>query len=222
MPAVPEYAVVGPIRGPSAHGGDGHEIHQEHHHSKNGQCQPAVGDHSVNFVGGGQGANPFFSVAALHQGSDINIPLVGNDALGVIVQFRFCCLDVFFNVVQYALRQVHAAPGLFVPLEELDGVPALLFRRHVVYGGLLNVGNGVLHCTGEGVHGNGFAGFGSGDGCFSCLHDTGVFQSGDFHHGAAQSTGELLGVDFVPVFSDHVHHVNGNHHGDSQLCQLGG
>ena len=45
---------------------------------------------------------------------------------------------------------------------------------------------------------------------------------GGLHHRAAQLTGQLLGVDLVAVLADHVHHVDGDDHRDTQLGKLGG
>ena len=61
----------------------------------------------------------------------------------------------------------------------------------VVDGGLLDVGNGMLHGAGEGVHGDGLAALGSLHGGLGGLHDTGTLQGGDLHHLAAQLTGQL-------------------------------
>ncbi len=36
------------------------------------------------------------------------------------------------------------------------------------------------------------------------------------------STGQLRDVDLIAVLADHVHHVDGDHHGDAQLGQLRG
>ena len=88
--------------------------------------------------------------------------------------------------------------------------------------GLLDVSNGVLYHAGEGVHGDGPAGFSSGNGCFCSLHHACSLQRGNLHHLAAQGPGELLGVDLIPVFSDHVHHVDGYHHRNPQLRELRG
>ena len=40
--------------------------------------------------------------------------------------------------------------------------------------------------------------------------------------GQPQLPGELSRVDVVPVFPHHVHHVDGDDHGDAQLHELGG
>ena len=91
-----------------------------------------------------------------------------------------------------------------------------------MYGGLLNVGNGMLHGAGEGVHGHGLAAVGRADGLLGCQHHAVALQGGDLHHLAAQLTSQLLGVDAVAVLLHHVHHVDGHHHGDAQLGKLGG
>ena len=112
--------------------------------------------------------------------------------------------------------------NLVVTLEDLDGVPALLLLGHGMYGGLLNVGNGVLHGAGEGVHGDGPSAVGGPDGLLGGQHDAGALQSGDLHHLAAQLPGQLLGVDAVTVLLHHIHHVDGHHNGNAQLGELRG
>ena len=111
---------------------------------------------------------------------------------------------------------------LVIALEDLDGVPALLLLGQVMYGGLLDVGDGVLHGAGEGVHGNGLGGLGGLHSGLGGLHNALALQGGDLHDLAAQLTAQLLHVDLVAVLADHVHHVDGDNHGDAQLGQLGG
>ena len=216
VPAVAEHAVVGPVGGGSAHGYHGDPVNQEHHHGEDGQAQPAVGDHLVDLVGGGQLALALLLVAALDDLGDVNIALVGDDALGVVVQLLFGGLDVLLDVLHHIGGDAELLQHLVVPLEDLDGIPALLLLGQGVDGGLLNVGNGVLHGAGEGVHGDGL-GLALGG-----LHHAVALQSGDLHDLAAQLAGQLLDVDLVAVLADHVHHVHGDDHGNAQLRQLGG
>ena len=110
---------------------------------------------------------------------------------------------------------------LVIPLEDLDGVPALLLLRHIVYGGLLDVGDGMFHRAGEGVHGDGLATLGSLNGGLSGLPHTGAFQGGDLHDPAAQLPGQLRHIDPVAVLLHDVHHVDGDDHRNPQLGQLG-
>ena len=223
VPAVAEHAVVGPVGGGSAHGYHGDPVNQEHHHGEDGQAQPAVGDHLVDLVGGGQLALVLLLVAALDDLGDVNIALVGDDALGVVVQLLFGGLDVLLDVLHHVGGDAELLQHLVVPLEDLDGIPALLLLGQGVDGGLLNVGNGVLHGAGEGVHGDGLGlALGGLHGGLGGVHHAVALQSGDLHDLAAQLAGQLLDVDLVAVLANHVHHVHGDDHGDAQLRQLGG
>ena len=58
------------------------------------------------------------------------------------------------------------------------------------------------------------------DGGFRGFHDALALQSGNFNHFAAQLTGQLRDVDLIAVLADHVHHVDGDDHGDAQLGEL--
>ena len=87
---------------------------------------------------------------------NVDVPLIGDDALGVIVQLVFGGLDISLDVGHDIGGDAELFQHLVIPLEDLDGVPALLLLRQVVHRGLLDVGDGVLHRAGEGVHGNGF------------------------------------------------------------------
>ena len=222
MPAVTEQAVVGPIGSRCAHGHHGHPVDQEHDQSEDGQAQPAVGHDLIDLIGGGQLPDLLLLVAGLDDGSDVHIALVGDDAFGIVVQFLLGGFDVGLDVAHDAGVDLQLREDLVVPLEDLDGVPALLLLRQAVNGGLLDVRQSVLHRAGEGVHGNGLAVLGSVNGGLGGLHDAGLLQSGDLDHLAAQLTGQLIGVDLVAVLLHHVHHVDGHHNGDAQLGKLRG
>jgi len=120
------------------------------------------------------------------------------------------------------LGQVQLLHHLVVPLKDLDGVPALLLLGQAVNGGLLDVGNGMLHRAGEGVHGNGLAVLCSVNGGLGSGHNAVALQGGDLNDLAAQRLGQLGDVDLVAILADNIHHVDGDDHGDAQLGQLGG
>ena len=125
-------------------------------------------------------------------------------------------------MVQHGLGQGQLLEDLVVPLEELDGVPPLLFGRQVVDSGLFDVGQGVLHRAGKGVHGNGGGLLGGFDGGLCGGGDPVALQGGDLDYVTAQLPAQFLAVDLVAVLPHHVHHVHGHHHRDAQLGQLGG
>ena len=222
MPAVAEQAVVGPVGGRRANGDHGDVIHQEHHDGEDGQAQPAVGDDTVDLVGSGQLTGVFLLVTGLDDLGDVDVALVGDDGLGVVVQLLLGSLDVLLDVGHDGGVDLQLVQHLVVTLEDLDGVPALLLLGQVMYGGLLDVGDGVLHGAGEGVHGHGLGGLGGLHGGLGGLHDALALQGGDLHDLAAQLAAQLVHVDLVAVLADHVHHVDGDDHRDAQLGQLGG
>ena len=186
MPAVSEQAVIGPVRGGGTHGHHGDVVHKEHHHEEDGQAQPAVGDDAVDLIGNRQPALVFLLIAALDDLRDIDVAFVGDDALRVVIQLLLGGLDVGFDVGHGLSGDAQLGQHLFVPLKDLDGVPALLLLGHTVDSGLLDVGNGVLHGAGEGVHGNGLTALGRLNSRLCGLHDAGALQGGDLHDPAAQ------------------------------------
>ena len=222
MPAVAEQAVVRPVGSGGANGDHGDVVHQEHDHGENGQTQPAVGHDAVDLIGSGQLTGVLFLVAGLDDLGDVHVALVGDDGLGIVVQLLLGGLDVSLDVLHGLSGDVQLGQYLVVALKDLDGVPALLLLGHAVHGGLLDMGDSVLHRAGEGVHGDGLGGLGGLDGGLGGLHDALALQGGDLHDLAAQLAAQLFHVDLVAVLADHVHHVDGDNNGDAQLGQLGG
>ena len=222
MPAVTEQAVIGPVGSGGAHGHHGDVVHQIHDHGENRQAQPAVGDDPVDLIGGGKLPLIVLLVAALDKLCNVDVPLIGDDALGIIVQLLFSGLNISLDVGHDIGGDAEFFQHLVIPLEDLDGVPALLLLRQVVHRGLLDMGDGVLHRAGEGVHRNGFGALGGLHSGFSGFHDAVALQSGDLNDPHAQFPGQLRYVDLVAVFADHIHHVDGDDHRDTQLGKLGG
>ena len=98
-----------------------------------------------------------------------------------IVQLGFGGLNISLDVGHDIGGDAELFQHLVIPLEDLGGVPALLLLRQVVHRGLLDVGDGVLHRAGEGVHGNGFGALGGLHSGFSGFHDAVPLQSGDLN-----------------------------------------
>ena len=222
MPAVTKQAVIGPVGGKGAHGHHGDVVYQEHDHREDGQTQEAVGDDSVDLVGGGERSGGLFPVAGFDHRGDVDIALVGDDGFGVVVHFPFGSLDVLLDMSERLWGDVPLAEDLVVPLEDLYGVPALPFLRQVMDRRLLDMSQGVLHAAGEGVHGDGLSVLRGVNGGFRRLHHAGPLQRRDLDDPAAQLVGQLGSVDPVAVLLHHVHHVDGYDHRDAQLGQLGG
>ena len=121
-------------------------------------------------------------------------------------------------MLQHALIDIQGGKHLIVPLEDLDGVPALLLLRHVMYGSLLNVRQRMLYAAGEGVLRDGLAVLGGIDGSFCGSHNAGSLQGGDLYDRAAKLTGKLLYIDLVAVLLYQIHHVDGNNDRNPQFC----
>ena len=222
VPAIAEHTVVGPVGSGCAHAYHSDPVDQEHNDGKDGQPQPAVGDDAVDLIRGRQRTLVLLLIAALDDLGDVDIALVGDDALGVVVQLLLGGLDIGLDVGHGLGGDAQLGQHLVVALKDLDGVPALLLLGHAVDSSLLDVGDGVLHGAGEGVHGNGLGALGGGDGSLGGLHNAGALQGGDLHDLAAQLAGQLGHVDLVAVLLDDIHHVDGDDNGDTQLGQLRG
>ena len=87
---------------------------------------------------------------------------------------------------------------------------------------LLDVGDGMLHSAGEGVHRHRLSVFRSVDGSFRGILDAVALQCGELHNLTAQGLAQFGNVDLVTVLPDHIHHIDGYHYGNPQLRQLGG
>ena len=217
--------IVGPVGRNGADGGHGDVVHQPHHHSEDGQCSPAVGHHTVNLIGGGQGS---LGLALLHAGGnqlvDVSIALVGDDGLSIIVHFLLAVSDDLFDLALHIGRQGQLLSHLFVTLEELDGEPALqvLLNLHVLKQ-ILNVSNGMLNAALEHMGRLTVTALGSQCGSsFSSLHTALALQCRGLNHFALECFAQLLHVDLVTVLAGDVDHVQCHDHGDTQLSQLRG
>ena len=222
VPAVAEHAVVRPVGRGSADGDHGDVVNKEHHDREDGQSQPSVGDDLIDLIGSRELLGALLFVATLDELSDIHIALVGDDALGIVVELCLRRLDVLFNVIECFRRDLELFEHLVVALKDLDRVPALLLFRHIVHGRLFDVGDGVLDRAGEGVHRDGLGALGGADGNLGSVHDAVALECGDLDDLAANLTGELLDVDLITVLADDIHHVDGDDHGDAELSELGG
>ena len=217
-----DEGVVGPPGENVAHGADGDVIDHVHHHGEDGQSQPAVGDDAVDLVRHGQAGAALFDAAG-HQLGDVLKALVSDDGLAVVVHGGFAGLDDGGHTVRGLGVQGQGGEYFLILLKELDGVPAGVFRRYQAGNLALNLPQSVLHCGGKGVL---WGKMPAGGGHLSGLLGRGdaalALDGGGLYHRTAQSGGQLGHIDFVPVFPHHVHHVQGDDHGDAQLQKLGG
>ena len=220
MPAVAEESVVSPIRSGSSDAYHGNIVNEEHDGYENRKSEPAVCDNLIDLVGGGKLAGVLFFVAALNKGSYVDITLVCDDAFRIVVKLIFGGFDVFVYVSQRICGDVELFENLVIVLKDLYRIPTLLFCGHVVYRSLLDVCDRVLNGAREVVHRNGLCVL-CGIDCGICgFHDSRAFECGDLDHLAAELTRKLRSVDLIAVFLYDVHHVDGDHHRDSELGEL--
>ena len=222
VPAVAEHAVICPVGSHCTNRGNRYIVHDKHNNRKNRQSQNTVGYDSINLIGNRQLAGGYLFIAALDDGCNINVSLVGDDGLGVIILLGLGSLDVLLDVRARLLGQVQLFQNLAVALENLDGIPALLFLRHVVQNQLLNVCQCVLYRTAERVLRDGLFVLCRMNGRLGSLHDASALERGDFYHLTAQLSAKLLDVDFIAVLLDNIHHVYCDNDRNAQLGQLGG
>ena len=119
--------------------------------------------------------------------------------------------------------QIQLLQHLGIPLEEFNGVPALVPLRDPALGQGLNLREGLLHLVAEGMPGVGCGvGLGQLDGGLRRLKHAPVFERGGLHHGTAHGFGQLLDVDDIAVLGYQVHHIQRDDHGDAHFGELGG
>ncbi len=183
-----------------------------------------MGHHLVDAVGGRKAvAGSLLLHAPVHHPADVAVALVGDDALGIVLQLGFAVPDVLLQVGQQLLPQPQLLPDLFIPLKELDGVPPEIAVVHPALNGLLDVGQGVLHAAGKdmGVLPTLFP-LCQLQGLFRRRHAPLPPEGAGLQYRAAQLLPQPCQVDAVPVFPHQVYHIYGDDHGYSQFYQLGG
>ena len=217
-----EQHVVGPTGHPVAHRADGHIVHRKHDHRENRQGQNPVGHNPVNLVRGGQAVGRRLLLHGLvHNPVDVRVPLVGDDALRVVVQLLLAVGDVGLQVSLQLTRQIQLGHHLVVPLKHLDGVPPQVTVVHQPRNGLLDVGDGVLHAAREHVGQlTRPVGLGQRHGLLRRGHAALALQRAHAHHLAPQGLPQPAEVDLVPVLPHQVDHVDRNHHRNPQLDEL--
>ena len=55
---------------------------------------------------------------------------------------------------------------------------------------------------------------------FRCFHNPGSLQRRNFNDLAAERAGHFCRIDFVSVLFNDIHHIDGNHNGNSELRKL--
>ncbi len=222
MPAIAEQAIICPVCCSTSDGYHRNIVNQEHDYCKNRQTQEPVGNDLIDLIRCGH-ANLFLLQAVLNNGSNINIPFIGDNAFCIIVHFFFGRFNIAFNVGQSALVNLELFQNLFIPFKYLDCIPSLLFFRHAVQGSFFDVCNGMFYTAAKLVLRNH---------CllllcnFNCLFrsflDTSTLQCRNFYNLAAQFFCKLCGANLVAALPNDVHHVDGYNNRNAQFYQLCG
>ena len=223
-----EKNVVGPV---GAHGADGERetahgdgVDHPHDHHKDGQSQDAVGDDTVDAVGGGHVAGAGALVHRfVHHLADVGVALVGDDAFSVVIHLVFAVPDMFFQVIQSGFVQLQFLLDALVPLKQLDGIPAQEAVVHLSLDAFFDMSQGVFHTAGE--HMGQFprpAAAGSLHRHFGGFCTALPFQGADLNDAAAQFPAEFFQVDAVTVLAHPVDHIHRHDHRQAQFDELGG
>ena len=218
-PAVAKNAVVCPVCRPGSHCGYGHIINQKHHPCKNGKRRPSVGHYPVNLIRYRQLLSACLFITFSDNGADINVPLIGDNALGIIVHFLFNSLDFRGNIGDI----LHLFRNFAVLFQQLDREEPLLLLRYLIRQPALNGFQHIFHLRRKPVRSlRRRPLFRKRYGTFGCLQDALSFQGGNFNHLAAQLFTQLYGIDFVSAFCHNIHHIDGQNYRYPQLQQLRG
>ena len=223
VPAVAEETVVSPVCCGSSDCYHCDVVNQEHYNCENRKTEDSVCNDLIDLIGNGKLTLVLLLEAVLNNGSDVDVTLVGDDALAVVVHFLFGSSDILLNVFSLVSGNVELFKNLIITLKNLDGVPSLLLLGDIVENSFFNMSDSVFNAAAEAVlgdHGN--LGLSSIDSLFGSLVDSRALQSGYLNDLAAKLLGKLIGVDLVAVLADNVHHVDSAYNGDSKLNQLSG
>ena len=101
MPAVAEYAVICPVRGPGSDGCYRNIVYDKHYDCENRERRPPVRNDFIDLIGGRKLSGAFFLNAALDNRSDVNIAFVCDNAFRVVIQLCLRGFYVFFDVIHY-------------------------------------------------------------------------------------------------------------------------
>ncbi|MPN35101.1 hypothetical protein SDC9_182596 [bioreactor metagenome] len=109
----------------------------------------------------------FLFDTAVHHFADVGIALVRDDALGVVIQLFFAVGNVGFQMLYQCVVQCQLLQHFFVPLKQLNGIPAQALGAYAVGNRLFNMRDSVFHTAGKHVRGLAqFCGFGNFDRLF--------------------------------------------------------
>ena len=222
MEAFIENFIISKICSRSTDCNHGNPVHKKHNQCEDRETEPSVGNDLIDLIRSRHLPCLFLLIAGLDHFRDIDISLIGNDTLGIIIQFFFSSLDIALDVGELIFSDLQMFHDFVITLEDLNSIPSLLFFRHIVYDCFFDMGKCMLDRTGEAVLRDRLCIVCCIDGCLCCFHDTVALQRGDIYYFTAELTGELRKIDLIPVFLDDIHHVDRYNDRDTKLCQLCG
>ncbi len=135
-----EQHVVGPVGAEGADaraavgdgGAHGDGVDAEHDRRENGQGQNAVGDDPVDLVGDGETARGRLLLHRLgYHAADVGVPLVGDDALRIVVHFLLAVRNMCVDMGQRGLVQFQLLLYLFITLKKLNGIKSFLIFGNI-------------------------------------------------------------------------------------------
>ena len=98
---ITEDTVICKISSRSTHGNHCNPVNQEHDNCKNRKTEPAVCHNTVYLVRNGSHTFLFLFVAGLYYFGNVDVTLVGNNALCIVIQFLLSIPYVVFNVREF-------------------------------------------------------------------------------------------------------------------------
>ena len=221
-PAIAGNAVIGPVSHHAAADGNRQPVHEEHDDDEDGQAKPAVGDHAVDLLRGGQ-ARARALDGLVHNVADGIVALSSDDGFRIIVELVLDGGADSGDGVQVGLRQLEVGDGFVLGLEKLDGVPARSVRSDLIAEDALDLDERLLDGSVEfHLRCRDFLASSCINGGLANILHAAALQRRGRNDGAAQLAGQTVDVDLVAVLLHQVHHVQRNHDRDAQIQNLAG
>ena len=140
---------------------------------------------------------------------NVFVSLVCNDTLCVIIKFFFTVRDVFFDMSHQFGIKLQLLPDHFIPLEQLDRIPAQIVAVDFILNAFLNMSESMFHASAINMRNISVCMMFCKINGFLCrIQSAFSFQSADLHTGAVKRFSEFFQIDLIPVFPDKVDHID--------------
>ena len=186
MEAVTEEVVVSPVGSPGSGAFHSYEVNESHDDRKDRKSEPTVRNYLVYLVGRGKAAGVFLLIASPYNIGDVDIALVRDDRFGVVIKFLFGSSDVRLDVRLCLFGYIQLLEDLFIALQDLYRIPALLFLGHIVQKSFFDMSNAVLNRSAECMLRNGLFVFCGRYSSLRSFFDSRTLQSGYLNYFAAE------------------------------------